>query len=101
MFNFDFKEMLTTGAKGEAVETLQKALQATGFDPGKADGLFGEKTKAALTQFQQKAGLDADGVFGPKSKEAVQKFITEQATEKAGEFLEKKFGAVGGLFGKK
>jgi peptidoglycan hydrolase-like protein with peptidoglycan-binding domain len=73
MFNFDFKEMLTTGAKGEAVETLQKALQATGFDPGKADGLFGEKTKAALTQFQQKAGLDADGVFGPKSKEAVQK----------------------------
>lgn len=101
MFDFDLKEMLKDGAKGEGVEMLQKALKATGFDPGEADGMFGGKTKAALEAMQSKAGLSADGIFGPQSKEAITKMLKDKAGDAAGDMLKKQFGAVGGLFGKK
>lgn len=101
MFDFDFKEMLQNGSKGEPVEKLQKALKATGFDPGKADGLFGAKTKAALTKMQSAAGVSADGVFGPQSKKAFQQMMMDKAQDKAGDLLEKRFGgAIGGMFKK-
>lgn len=101
MFDFDFKEMLQNGSKGEPVQKLQQALKTAGFDPGDADGIFGAKTKAALTKMQQSAGVDADGVFGPQSKEAFKQMLVDKAQGKAGELLEKRFGgAIGGMFKK-
>ena len=63
----------------EAVETelgltredrrgIQRALSAAGFRPGKPDGLFGRRTRTAITEWQKARGeeptsyLDADGV---------------------------------------
>ncbi|WP_323379154.1 C40 family peptidase [Pyxidicoccus xibeiensis] len=55
------------GSKGPVVADLQRRLAAAGFNPGKADGDFGPKTKAAVLAFQRAKGLTADGIVGPKT----------------------------------
>ncbi|XJZ29089.1 S41 family peptidase [Bacillota bacterium Lsc_1132] len=48
------------------VKTAQKMLKALGYDPGRDDGFFDEKTKSALIAFQKAQNLPADGVLkGP------------------------------------
>jgi peptidoglycan hydrolase-like protein with peptidoglycan-binding domain len=55
---------LSTGATGANVTTLQHLLTARGYATT-ADGDYGSGTQAAVTAFQQGAGLGADGVAGP------------------------------------
>ncbi|WP_307405150.1 lmo1851 family serine protease [Neobacillus ginsengisoli] len=45
------------------VQTAQKMLKAVGFDPGREDGFFDDKTKAAVVAFQTAQKLPADGVL--------------------------------------
>ena len=52
------------GMHGENVADLQRKLIARGFLSGNADGVCGEKTVAAIRNFQASAGLEADGVAG-------------------------------------
>lgn len=47
---------------GADVIELQHALNILGFSCGKADGVFGPHTEAALQQFQENVGLFADGM---------------------------------------
>lgn len=47
------------------VISLQLALKAVGFDPGKIDALYGNNTKAAVEAFQQSSWLTVDGWAGP------------------------------------
>lgn len=56
--------VLRSGAQGEAVKTLQAALNARGYSCGTADGIFGSKTLAAVKSYQSKAGLTTDGEVG-------------------------------------
>lgn len=67
---------LKEGSTGEQVLQLQNALKLKGFDPGKVDGDFGPKTKAAVIDFQKKQGLSADGVAGPQTLEALKLVFT-------------------------
>ncbi len=54
---------MTTGARGDNVKVLQRALIAAGITVrGGADGVFGPVTAAALTSYQQANGLTANGV---------------------------------------
>jgi Putative peptidoglycan binding domain len=53
------------------VSQLQEALADAGFDPGSADGTFGEQTEAAVVAFQQANGLSVDGRVGPETAEAL------------------------------
>lgn len=55
---------LSRGMNGNDVITLQGALNAHGFDCGKADGDFGVKTEVVLKKFQTKYKLGADGIAG-------------------------------------
>jgi hypothetical protein len=52
-----------------AVKELQTALVALGYDIGKTgvDGKYGDKTKAAVVEFQTSQALYADGIYGEKS----------------------------------
>ncbi|MDD6050626.1 MAG: peptidoglycan-binding protein [Clostridiales bacterium] len=57
--------VMRTGATGEAVTRLQNRLKELGYYTGTVDGQFGQGTKMAVTQFQQRNGLQSDGVVGP------------------------------------
>ena len=50
---------------------LQRALTAAGYDPGAADGTFGEQTEAAVIAFQQANGLSVDGRVGSETAAAL------------------------------
>lgn len=63
--------ILMLGERGEAVANLQRALSRAGLQPGKADGVFGHGTQAAVIAFQKAAGLKADGIAGPVTLKAI------------------------------
>ena len=50
---------------------LQRALSAAGYDPGPADGTFGQRTEAAVVAFQKANGLSVDGRVGPETAAAL------------------------------
>lgn len=56
--------LLREGDFGPLVENIQVLLNAHGFDCGKADGQFGNRTKIAAMSFQRKHGLYVDGEIG-------------------------------------
>lgn len=55
----------TQTAVRNAIVRLQVELKAAGFDPGSADGHFGNKTKTALRNFQAAYGLEETGAADP------------------------------------
>lgn len=57
-------QTLKKGSKGEAVKDLQNMLEKAGFDVGKVDGIYGDKTANALKSFQKKVGISQDGIAG-------------------------------------
>jgi N-acetylmuramoyl-L-alanine amidase len=56
---------------GDDVTALQERLLELGFDAGRADGVFGERTAAALRGLQREYGLVADGTCGPATLRAL------------------------------
>lgn len=56
--------VLRLGMRGEAVVGLQERLRALGFLQGRADGVFGPETQAAVKAAQEEYQLQADGVVG-------------------------------------
>lgn len=60
-------EQLRKGVSGKNVKAAQILLNSAGFDCGKADGIFGDKTEKALRDFQKERGLSADGILGAQT----------------------------------
>lgn len=54
-----------------AVRQLQRALLLLGFKIGKADGIWGEKTRRAVIRFQRQHNLEADGLVGAQTARAI------------------------------
>ncbi|OPF81163.1 peptidoglycan-binding protein [Streptomyces antioxidans] len=50
---------------GWGVVEAQCLLRHLGFDPGGADGVYGENTTRAVKRLQRRAGLPPDGIVGP------------------------------------
>jgi hypothetical protein len=67
---YDMK-IMKQGEKGEEVKLLQQFLYDIGYEPGTADGDFGNNTKKAVISFQSDAGLTADGIVGEKTWDAL------------------------------
>lgn len=73
--------VLKKGSKGPFVTDLQNNLNALGYSVGKADGIYGVKTDAAVKAFQQATGLSVDGWAGPRTIDAIGKAIAERAAK--------------------
>jgi len=66
-----------TNAVGLAsVKEIQADLQRRGFDVGPADGRLGPKTKAAIREYEQQAGLPVDGLPSRSLREHMQSHPT-------------------------
>jgi len=55
--------LLAVGSRGDLVRGLQSVLNV------KADGIFGQHTRRAVIEMQQRHALAADGIVGPKTAE--------------------------------
>jgi peptidoglycan hydrolase-like protein with peptidoglycan-binding domain len=55
---------LRLGSRGAAVVELQALLKLLGYYNGAIDGIYQDSTIAAVTTFQQTAGLQPDGIVG-------------------------------------
>jgi peptidoglycan hydrolase-like protein with peptidoglycan-binding domain len=64
---------LTKGAAGSKVKTLQVRLELQGYEPGPIDGIFGDRTAAAVKSFQEFKGLAADGAVDEITWKALSK----------------------------
>ena len=51
--------------RGDDVAELQSTLNRIGFDCGRVDGVFGPRTRSALTDFQRNIGLNPNGIAAP------------------------------------
>jgi peptidoglycan hydrolase-like protein with peptidoglycan-binding domain len=56
--------VMRLGNRGWDVSALQFLLQRAGHGPGRADGVFGPLTHAAVLRAQRAAGITADGLAG-------------------------------------
>lgn len=61
------RQTLRHGARGVAVSGLQDRLAGLGYFAGRSDGIFGDRTRAAVQAFQADNGLDLDGVVGAQT----------------------------------
>ena len=68
-------ESLKTGSNGSKVKQLQELLKVLNLYSGSIDGDFGDKTLAAVKQFQQQQGLNPDGVVGTNTQNAFNQAI--------------------------
>jgi N-acetylmuramoyl-L-alanine amidase len=50
---------------GDDVAALQSRLTEMGFNIGRVDGIYGEKTENAVKEFQRSVGIKVDGRCGP------------------------------------
>jgi peptidoglycan hydrolase-like protein with peptidoglycan-binding domain len=50
---------------------VQGDLTFLGFYEGPIDGIAGEETQAAISAFQEDAGIDVDGAYGPQTDAAL------------------------------
>lgn len=64
-------KVLRKGSEGAQVKTLQRLLNARGYNCGNVDGKFGSKTLIAVKEFQKFKGLVADGIAGEKTWKAI------------------------------
>ena len=62
--------------RGDDVAVLQQRLSALGFDTGRVDGIFGDRTSAALGEFQRNVGLPVDGIAGASTVSELLRFGT-------------------------
>ena len=59
---------------------IQEGLQAAGFDPGGADGMFGPRTRAAIRSWQTSRGARATGYLDGASMMSLRPSVAGQPT---------------------
>ena len=69
------------GSRGSDVKQLQKNLIGMGYLDGSADGIYGAKTKTAVSEFQKDFGLSADGTAGEATQTALRSAVVRLQVE--------------------
>ena len=68
------------GLDRAARRQIQEGLQAAGFDPGSADGMFGARTRAAIRSWQASRGVRATGYLDGASMASLRPSVAGQPT---------------------
>ena len=71
---------ISIGARGDAVAVIQERLNSLGFSCGVADGVFGQKTANAISEFQRASSLPVTGAAD--SETCSKLFLSSAATNK-------------------
>ena len=58
---------LEKGAEGKEVKKIQRRLNDHGYNEGKEDGIFGDKTRSAVIQFQGEKDILTNGIVNPSN----------------------------------
>ena len=74
-------ETLRKNDSGDSVAQLQEMLISLGYLSGKADGIYGTKTAAAVKAYQKAKKLTADGIAGEKTLSSLGTTATAEATK--------------------
>ncbi|KAA9021721.1 lmo1851 family serine protease [Niallia endozanthoxylica] len=69
---------LKLSSSSSEVKTAQQMLKALGFDPGREDGFFDEKTEEAVKNFQAAKSIEATGILSGSSTTALMEGLREQ-----------------------
>ncbi|WP_338447896.1 S41 family peptidase [Niallia oryzisoli] len=89
---------LKFSSSSSEVKTAQQMLKAIGYDPGREDGFFDEKTEEAVKNFQTDKGIEATGILSGSSTTALMEGLRDQIKAndtqilKAVEVLKEKIG---------
>jgi peptidoglycan hydrolase-like protein with peptidoglycan-binding domain len=85
---------IRVGARGVAVEILQRALKDLGFSmphstkpTGFPDGIFGAETEATVKAFQRANNLAVDGIVGRNTLARLDEIFTAREAREAQERL--------------
>ena len=68
----------------EEKENVQRALIELGYDVGEVDGVIGNKTRAAIRQFQTDNNLSADAVVGKNTAAAMNEALSQASPVQQG-----------------
>ena len=68
------------GLDRAARRQVQEGLQAAGFDPGGADGMFGPRTRSAIRSWQTSRGARATGYLNAASVASLRPSVSGQPT---------------------
>ena len=71
------KHILKEGDSGEQVKDIQHWLNDHGYSAGEEDGVFGEKTREAVIQFQSSKKIVTDGVVGSQTQITMERMKKE------------------------
>jgi hypothetical protein len=93
--------VMRSGDRGWDVAALQFLLQHAGQGAGRADGLFGPLTRAAVMRAQEAAGIGADGLAGPVTISSLRSGAGAESEATTGpvRFLRPVPGPIGDPFG--
>lgn len=86
---------LRLNSQGTAVSQMQTDLKQLGYYYADITGKFGEKTEAAVKEFQKDKKLVADGVAGTKTLEAISAAITAAGGSSSSGLSGLKIGSTG------
>ncbi|HEX3012800.1 MAG TPA: peptidoglycan-binding domain-containing protein [Methanobacterium sp.] len=67
------KHILKMGDSGEQVKDIQHWLNDHGYNAGEEDGIFGEKTRGAVIQFQSAKKIVTDGIVGSQTQLTIER----------------------------
>ena len=76
-----------SGSTGSTVKSIQTKLKQLGYYSGAVDGIFGNKTKAAVIKFQGDYGLTKDGIVGSKTMQALGLSSSSSGTSSSDKYL--------------
>lgn len=71
VFSICVSALSKMGSRSEEVRQIQQVLKEKGYYDGNVDGIYGTKTKNAVTKFQKDNGLRVDGIAGNETLKAL------------------------------